>query len=211
MPSLSWVLAGRTCHFVCYYVAQLLKLLKHYKWSKHLKFRISNVQIICIYNEFIHVQWCTELSYLFISGYDLHRQLFATKPSIVCVHDNVRKRVFAIFLGMGRGSGDVPVACTTLPNLPLLAQSKRNKTNKTPHKHSYMYKRLKFISFQCAPDVSVISIFFFFFFRNLVKIQVCIETRWTLVFTYKSVINPEYTAIILFCRLKFDCLRGKTV
>ena len=27
------------------------------------------MQIICIYNAFIHVQGCTELSYLFISGY----------------------------------------------------------------------------------------------------------------------------------------------
>ena len=27
-----------------------------------------------------------------------------------------------------------------------------------------MYKRLKFISFQCALDVSVISVFFLFFF-----------------------------------------------
>ena len=57
------------------------------------------MQIICIYNAFIHVQWCTELSYLFISGYDLYRQLFTIKPGIVCVNDNVRKRVFAIFQG----------------------------------------------------------------------------------------------------------------
>ena len=51
-----------------------------------------------------------QLSYLFISGYDLYRQMFTTKPSIVCVHDNVRKSVFAIFQGKwgdgaGRGGG----------------------------------------------------------------------------------------------------------
>ena len=47
-----------------------------------------------------------ELSYLFISGHDLYSQLLTTKPSIVCVHDNVRKRAFAIFQGkLGRGGG----------------------------------------------------------------------------------------------------------
>ena len=35
---------------------QMTGALKYYKRSKHLKFRISNVQIICIYNAFIHVQ-----------------------------------------------------------------------------------------------------------------------------------------------------------
>ena len=45
------------------------------------------------------MQWCTELSYLYIIGHDLYRQLFTIKPSIVCVNDNVRKRVFAIFQG----------------------------------------------------------------------------------------------------------------
>ena len=97
------------------------RMPSHYKWSKHLKFRISNMQIICIYNAFIHVQWCTELSYLFISGYDLYKQLFTTKPSIVCVHDNVRKRVFAIFQGKvwGGGGAGVLVARTTLPNLQM--------------------------------------------------------------------------------------------
>ena len=47
-----------------------------------------------------------ELSYLFIGGHDLHSQLLTTKSSIVCVHDNVRKRAFAIFQGkLRRGGG----------------------------------------------------------------------------------------------------------
>ena len=34
----------------------------------------------------------------------MYRQLFTIKPSIVCVNDNVRKRVFAIFQGkVGEG------------------------------------------------------------------------------------------------------------
>ena len=64
------------------------------------------MQIICIYNAFILVQGCTEQSYLFISGYGLYRQLFAIKPSTVCVNDNVRKRVFVIFQGKGGGVSD---------------------------------------------------------------------------------------------------------
>ena len=55
----------------------------------------NNMHLQCVHT-------CTvmaELSYLFISGYDLYRQLFTIKPSIVCVNDNVRKRVFAIFQG----------------------------------------------------------------------------------------------------------------
>ena len=79
-----------------------------------------------IYNAFIHVQWYTELSYLFISGCDLYRQLFTIKPSFVCVNDNVRKRVFAIFLG-GKVGG---VSGTYHPPKPVV-----NKTNKTPHKY----------------------------------------------------------------------------
>ena len=62
---------------------------------------ISNIK----YANHMHLQCihtCTvmaKLIYLFISGYDLYRQLFTIKPSIVCVIDNVRKRVFAIFQG----------------------------------------------------------------------------------------------------------------
>ena len=85
----------------------------------------------------------------------------------------------------GRGLG-VLGARTTLPNLPLLAQSKKkNKKQKNTQIHSYMCKRLKFISFQCALDVFVISGGgeggggggVGWCSRKLGKIQVCIETR----------------------------------
>ena len=164
----------------------------------------------------MHLQWvqtCTVLSYLFIRGYDLYRQLFTTKSSIVCVHDNVLKRVFATFQGKGKGIGGSGVCQWHVPLSRICHckhRVKKKKRKNTTQIHSNIYKRLKFISFQCALGISVIS-FFFFFSRKLGKIQVCIDTRWTLIFTYTSVINPEYTAIILFCRLKFSCLRGKTV
>ena len=66
---------------------------------------ISNIK----YANHMHLQCvhtCTELSYLFISGYDLYRQLFTIKPSIVCMNDNVRKMVFAIFQGKVGGVSD---------------------------------------------------------------------------------------------------------
>ena len=164
----------------------------------------------------MHLQWvqtCTVLSYLFIRGYDLYRQLFTTKSSIVCVHDNVLKRVFATFQGKGKGIGGSGVCQWHVPPSRICHCKHRVKKKKKKH-YTNTQQHIQTVK------VHLISMrtwyfryffFFFFFSRKLGKIQVCIDTRWTLIFTYTSVINPEYTAIILFCRLKFSCLRGKTV
>ena len=130
----AWAETSLGARLILLWCGSIIKI-KHYKWSKHLTFRISNVQIICIYNGFKPVQCC--LIYLSGDMICIDNCLQPNPALFVCMV-TCWKGYSQLSRGTGRGAGGGGYQWHVPPSR-ICHCKHRVKKKKTLHKYTATY------------------------------------------------------------------------